>query len=69
MTCSKGGYRPDSRLETVRDEIVCELVEGLRGPAEYQAEAFREVVRLGRKYLGLLAHINGAQPPLALAGA
>lgn len=45
-----------------------ELVEILRGPEEARAEAFREVVRLGHKYLGLLAQINGL-PPRGMAGA
>lgn len=68
---SRGGYHPDSRLETTRDEILMEALTGAIDPrADVQRLAFDEIARLGRKYLELLRNINdGMQPPLALAGA
>lgn len=66
----KGGYHPDGRLEAARDEIAMEMM-GLvsAGSIEDKRRALKEAVRLTRQYIGLLGHMNGGQPPLALAGA
>ncbi len=66
---SRGGYRPDGRLETIKDEILIEVLEGANHPsADVNRRTFLEIARLGRKYLELLAHID-ERPPLGLAGA
>lgn len=49
-----GRYRPESHFEALRDEIVMELIEGLRGPREQRERAFREALRLGWRYIALL---------------
>ncbi len=68
----KGGYRPDGRLETIKDEILIEVLEGANHPSvDVNRRTFLEIARLGRKYLEVLAHSNGRQPrpPLGFAGA
>lgn len=59
----KGGYQVDSRVETVKDEIVMEVVELVRGPDERRADGFREIAKLGLKYLELLQRVNGGGSP------
>jgi len=65
---SKGGYRPDSRVQTLKDEMVMEALVGANSPsAEVRQRTFDEIARLARKVSDLLTH--SGQPPLGFAGA
>lgn len=66
---TKGGYQAPSRLETAIDEIAMEATAALRESPHRWKEAFEEIVRLARDAKGLISYMNGAQPPMSLAGA
>ena len=52
----KGGYYPDSRISTLKDEIVMEALVGANSPSiEVRRRTFREIRRLARQVRGLLA--------------
>lgn len=60
---SRGGYQPESRLDTIRDEILLEVLTGVLDPCgDVQRRAFAEIARLGRKYRELLDHVARALP-------
>lgn len=65
---TRGGYRPDSRIETLKDEFWITGLLLVGDSAEGQLRKLREMVRIAEKAAGLLRG-NGGQPPLGFAGA
>ena len=65
----RGGYRPDSRVETLKDELVMEALVGANDPsAEVRRRTFAEIARIARTIRALLS--TGGQPPsFGFAGA
>jgi hypothetical protein len=67
---SKGGYHPQARLETTRDELVMEALTGANHPSEeVRRKTFDEIARLARRCQELLDHVLGGTVGAAAASA
>ena len=66
---TRGGYRVDSRVQTLKDELVMEALVGANSPSvEVRQRTFEEIARIARKVADLLTH-SGQPPMVAIAGA
>jgi hypothetical protein len=63
---TRGGYRPDGRIQTLKDELLIEALIGANHPSdEVRQRTFEEIARLARRVGQLLAHGGGQNPALA----